>query len=356
MKRYIIILVISICAVFLWWGMGNIEPIYKRSIEPKEAASFYDNEVLWPRTESDKQLAGEASGVAVNSKGDIYYLHRGSSSFGDKSLVEEPAVIVLDGKTKEVKERWGRNIFQSPHGIEIDSKDNVWITDILQNKVFQFNSSGEMIRTFGSDYPFYMESALRIRNVLPGFPTGMDAYTFARPTDVTVMDDGSFVVSDGYRNNRIVKFDKNGKLEWERNERGTKSGEFHLPHGITHDENGRIYVADRSNARVQVFAKDGNYIETWTQDELGRPFGIDAGSDGKIYIADGGNELYENGGKGSNQVVIMNQQGLILERFGEWGSGQGAMKIPHDITVLPNGDILVADLKNSRLVTFTPQQ
>ncbi|MEK3805988.1 hypothetical protein MHB63_05180 [Bacillus sp. FSL H8-0547] len=89
-----------------------------------------------------------------------------------------------------------------------------------------------------------------------------------------------------------------------------------MPHGITSDSEGSIYVADRSNARVQVFNKNGRYIDDWNTPEIGRPFGVEAGSDGKIYVVDGGDSL--NGAKENltSQIIILDRQGTILERFG----------------------------------------
>ncbi|WP_273850639.1 peptidyl-alpha-hydroxyglycine alpha-amidating lyase family protein [Guptibacillus spartinae] len=349
--RITITIVLLLGAMAAWFSRGGSDTVYKDVPEAKPSASYVP-EILWPKTEADKKIAGEASGVAVNSKGDIYYLHRGSSEYGGESLIQEPTLIVIDGETMKVKDRWGENIFASPHGLEIDHEDNVWITDITQNKVYKFTSRGQLVDTFGDDYPIYMEPALRIRNVLPNFPTGMTKYTFARPTDVTVMKDGSFVVSDGYRNRRIVKFDAEGQFLWEKNKLGDSPGEFNLPHGISHDQKGNLYVADRNNARIQLFSQDGKFLDEWDQHELGRPFGVEVGKNGNVYVADGGDALYPNSDKGSHQVVVASQSGKIIERFGDWGSQVGEMKIPHDIAVNKQGDIFVAELENHRMQMF----
>ncbi|MGI8317184.1 peptidyl-alpha-hydroxyglycine alpha-amidating lyase family protein [Halobacillus mangrovi] len=349
---YILIgIIVLLGALTAWFSRGGSDTVYKEAPVSRQSAA-YEPEVLWPKNDEDKKIAGEASGVAVSSKGDIYYLHRGSSEYGGESLIKEPALIVIDGDTKKVKDRWGKNIFASPHGLEIDHEDNVWITDIIQNKVYKFTADGRLQATFGDDYPFYMEPALRIRNVLHNFPTGITKYTFARPTDVTVMNDSSFVVSDGYRNRRIVKFGADGQFLWEKNNLGDRPGEFNLPHGISHDQKGNLYVADRNNARIQVFSQDGEFLNEWGQQELGRPFGVEVGDNGNVYIADGGNALYPKGGIGSHQILVVDQSGKIIDRFGRWGSKDGELKIPHDIAVNQEGDIFVAELENHRLQMY----
>lgn len=353
-KKVILFLLILSVFVFIFTWLKSVESdtLYKRTAFHKVTPTKYEENILWPKNKEEKNLAGEASGVAVNSKGDIYYLHRANSTYGGKQLISENTVVVIDGKTKRVKDTWGKSQFQSPHGLEIDNQDNVWITDITQNKVYKFSSQGDLLSSYGSTYPFYMEWALRIRNEFPKFPIGMNKYTFARPTDVTVCNDGSFIVSDGYRNHRIVKFDKKGKFLWEKNSLGNGPEQFNLPHGISQDKEGNIYVADRNNARIEVLDKNGNYLTSWDQSSLGRPFGVEVAENGKIYVVDGGNSLYPKHGKGSNQVIVLNKEGNIVERFGMWGNKKGELKVPHDIAVDKKGNIYVAELGNKRLQEF----
>ncbi|ANC77478.1 hypothetical protein ABE65_011980 [Fictibacillus phosphorivorans] len=81
------------------------------------------------------------------------------------------------------------------------------------------------------------------------------------------------MVADGYRNHRIAKFNRDGKLEWQVNKLGKHLGEFNLPHGISSDDEENIYVADRNNARIQVFDHQGKPIANWNHKDIGRPFG-----------------------------------------------------------------------------------
>ncbi|MDM5317350.1 peptidyl-alpha-hydroxyglycine alpha-amidating lyase family protein [Fictibacillus sp. b24] len=331
------------------FNFGKSAVVYKS--HPKEIvkSASYKATILLA---ADREATGEGSGVAVNSKGDIYYLHRASGQYGNSNYIAEPTIVVLDGKTKKVKNTWGEHLFKSPHGIDIDNKNQIWVTDISLNKVFKFSPEGQLLQTFGDDYSFGLEWSLRIRNKMPHFPTFINDNTFARPTDVTVLNDGSFVVSDGYRNHRIVKFDSNGKLEWQVNKLGDKLGEFNLPHGISSDDEGNIYVADRNNARIQVFDSQGNAIDEWDNVAIGRPFGVEVGKDKKIYVVDGGNYLNGSRDNLTSQIIILNKNGDVIERFGSWGKEEGQLKIPHDIAVDEKGNMYVAELKNKRLQEF----
>ena len=95
----------------------------------------------------------------------------------------------------------------------------------------------------------------------------MRPWVFNRPTDVTWSTDGSIFVSDGYNNSRVAKFDKNGNWVKALGERGAAPDQFNTPHGITSDNAGNIYVADRGNRRIQVIDPVQNkFVRTITVD------------------------------------------------------------------------------------------
>jgi peptidylglycine monooxygenase / peptidylamidoglycolate lyase len=97
---------------------------------------------------------------------------------------------------------------------------------------------------------------------------GSDQAHFCKPAGVAVSKrDGSVYIADGYCNNRILHFSKDGKFlhEWGHSSNDPTSqmntyalGSFFLPHDVTLDDaSGRVYVADRQNGRVQAFTEKG---------------------------------------------------------------------------------------------------
>ena len=97
---------------------------------------------------------------------------------------------------------------------------------------------------------------------------------FNKPSDILIAPDGSIFVADGHDaggNNRIVKFAPDGTFLMEWGRAGTANGEFRDPHALAMDSQGRLFVGDRGNSRVQVFDQEGNHLETWHQ--FGRPSG-----------------------------------------------------------------------------------
>src|SRR5207237_9160355 len=92
---------------------------------------------------------------------------------------------------------------------------------------------------------------------------GSDDKHFGRPTDIAWLPDGTFFVSDGYDNTRVVKFDKNGTFLMAWGTKGNAPGQFNLPHSVAVDAKRRVYVVDRMNARIQIFDENGKFIEQW---------------------------------------------------------------------------------------------
>ena len=109
---------------------------------------------------------------------------------------------------------------------------------------------------------------------------------FNLPTDVAVYDDGSFLVSDGYRNSRIAKFDPQGVYAGEWGSKGASPGQFVIPHGLAIGKDGNIYVADRENSRVQVFDASGRFIKQWPSHPVVGPVGdVAVSNSGFVYVA-----------------------------------------------------------------------
>jgi hypothetical protein len=191
----------------------------------------------------------------------------------------EPAVLVYDMSGKLVNS-WGAGLFNFPHGFWIDREGNVWITDARAeggkgNQVFKFTAQGKLLMTLGK-----------------AGVTGDGPDTFDQPASVIVGNNGDIFVGDGHRptggktsrNDRIVKFSKDGKFIKSWGKRGAAPGEIREPHSLALDSQGRLFVADRENNRVQIFDQDGRFLDQWTQ--FGRPSGLFITKDDTLYVAD----------------------------------------------------------------------
>ena len=186
---------------------------------------------------------GETSGMAIDAKGTILAFTRA-----------EPPVIELNAAGKVLR-TWGDKMFVWPHGIRVDREGNIWITDGQNNKE---GTNGQLVYKFSPDHRLLM--TIGTKGV-----AGDGEYTFNGPTDVAIGGNGDIFVTDGHVNSRVVKYTKDGKFIKAWGKKGTGPGEFRLPHSVAIDSSGRVFVADRSNNRIQIFDQDGNFLDQWTQ-------------------------------------------------------------------------------------------
>ena len=190
----------------------------------------------WPR---EKPPGGEwtaaMSSVALGPDGNVWTFNRG------KIPVQ---VYTQDGRLVKY---WGEGgLFKNPHTVRFDGAGNVWIVDTSTQTVRKFTPDGKVLLTVGTPNE-----------------AGEDQTHMNQPNDVAIAPNGDLYVSDGYGNNRVVVFDKNGKFLRTWGKLGQAPGEFSQPHSIVLDSKGRVYVADRNNSRIQVFDAKGKFLTEW---------------------------------------------------------------------------------------------
>lgn len=233
----------------------------------------------------DGRTMGAVGGVTMDPDGDhVWAVVRcdatDPSRFGNECLDSELDPILKFDLAGFVVQSFGSGLFIWPHGIDVDSDGNVWVTDAVGaartpagtrgHQVIKFSPDGKVLMTLGT----------------PGVP-GSDANSFNAPSDVVVADNGDIFVADGHAddtNNRIVKFSSDGTFIKSWGKTGYGPGEFRTLHALAIDARDRLFVADRSNNRIQIFDLDGNHLATWTQ--FGRPSGIFFDGNDQVYVAD----------------------------------------------------------------------
>jgi len=235
-------------------------------------------------------------------------------------------LFVVHG-TSNPREEGGRG----PHSIKIspyDPEHHVWVVDDLSQQVFEFTNDGkQLVMTLG-------EHGV----------AGNDETHFGKPTDIAFLPDGSFWVTDGYDNTRIVKFDKNGKFQKAVGTPGNGPGQFNTPHAIDIDRNGRLYVADRDNSRIQVFDSDGKHLDTWPN--IFNPYAIMLTADNYLGVIDGR----------LNKVLKYDLQGRLVYAWGTQGVFPGMIWGVHGFHVDQQGNLIVAEAFGGRMQRFRPSQ
>ena len=207
---------------------------------------------------------GEVSCVALNSAGHIFVLHRGNST-GPAYAAAAAQLLEFDGNCDYLREI-GHNLYawSFAHTVKVDREDNVWVTDKGSDMVIKFTPQGRVDMVFGRKQEASDEDTAPLKHPNPPLPA-RDGY-FRQVTDVAWDSAGDAYISDGYINSRIAKVSKDGDWLKSWGQRGTGPGQFHTPHSIAVDASGLVYVADRSNRRIQVFDGEGAFQRQFTID------------------------------------------------------------------------------------------
>lgn len=235
------------------------------------------------------------------------------------------------------------------HGLRIDPAGNVWLTDVGRHTVTKHAADdGRVLLTLG----------------VVGEP-GCDEKHFFKPTDIAFAPNGDIYVSDGYGNARIVHFDKDGKYLGAWGELGNKPGCFSIPHNVVCDSQGRIYVADRNNACIQVFDGRGRLLDVWR--DLLVPWGLwitpqdeiwVCGSTPMVWTVDPKYPKAPLGCPPKDQVVMrFNTAGKLLQlwSFPKAADGEekpGMLNWLHSIALDSQGNLYCTDIIGQRLQKF----
>ena len=241
---------------------------------------------------------GTTAGIDIDPfDGHIWAYERcasGNASGGSVDCETNPVapIFKFDRNTGEILANFGADLFVTPHGIHVDSDGNVWVTDFAGNeagtrghRVFKFSPEGEVLLALGT----------------AGQP-GTGPNQLYQPNDVTTGPDGSIYVADGHSGqgqtsnaaieearargltSRILKYSAEGTFIKEWGQIGLRHGEFRTPHALAWDSQGRLWVADRGNHRIEIFDQEGNYLDSRYM--YGRISGLFITEDDMVYAID----------------------------------------------------------------------
>jgi hypothetical protein len=286
----------------------------------------------------------DVSAVGVDSRDRVYIATR------------HPDIVIVFERDGTFVTSWGDGVFNNTHGITIGPDDTVWVTDNRDSVVKQLSPQGELLLTIGtpgvgtdtgystSGKPEIHHNETVVRSAGP----------FNSCCNLAFGPNGDIYVADGYGNARVHRFKPDGTLVQSWGEPGTGPSQFHIPHGIWVDAQGKVIVADRENDRLQFFSPDGEYLFEWN--DVQRPTAVTTDKEGLIYVA----ELWRPVEKGQGsfvhgygtedkpgRVTIFEPSGTIVKR---WGASEtercatGNFIAPHGICVDSQGDLYVSEV------------
>ena len=245
-------------------------------------------------------------------------------------------IVNFVDRSGKLLESWEQHnkMFVRPHRVLVspyDSDRHIWLVDDGAHAVYKFTRDGKLAMTVGTP----MQS-------------GNDNTHFARPTDVAWLPDGTFFVSDGYTNTRVVKFDKDGKFLLTWGQKGippneTRPNYMNTVHAIVVDKNRRLYVADRANSRIQVFDENGKFLDAWPN--IRRPYSMMLTEDQHLWVADGITQKFTK----------FDLTGKLLYSWGTFGAFPGGFWGVHQFHTDTEGNLYTADVHVGRPQKFAPK-
>ncbi len=307
---------------------------------------------------------GEVSGVAVNSKGQVFVFSRGNTS-GPAYGAAAAQLLEFDARGNYISEI-GHNLYawSYAHTVKVDAQDNIWVTDKGSDMVIKFDREGRVAMVFGRKQEAADEHTGPLGHPRPPLPPvdGM----FRQVTDVAWDAEGNAFISDGYINSRVAKVDKNGNWLTSWGEPGDKPGQFNTPHSIAVDAQGNVYVADRGNRRIQVFDGAGKFLRQITIDVPAPPDARPAignipanpsalkgtmapGAPWAICITPGPHQVLYSSDAYPGRIYKLSLDGKVLGMLGESGKQLKQFGWIHEIACPSENELYVAELLNWRV-------
>lgn len=278
----------------------------------------------------------DVAAVCSDSNGNVFLYCRG----------DHPVMIYdRDGRFLD---SWGEGKFSyRTHGMFMSGGDQMFLVDDGGNSVGRYALDGTHLQTIGpagvrSDTGYDGSDVLSITGGPP----------FNRPTNLAVAPSGDLYVSDGYGNCRIHRFSDGGDLLQSWGEPGNGPGQLHLPHSAWAHTDGRVFVCDRQNDRIQIFGPTGEYLDEWT--DVQRPQDIFV-HDGLVFVG----ELRWKKGEVSlrrgpieadepSRLSIFDMEGHALLRWSDPDPMKdGYFIAPHGVWVDDQGSLYMAEVTHT---------
>lgn len=294
---------------------------------------------------------GEVSGVAVDNPNRIIVAVWGDrNSAGQERPGSTNYLLVVD-RNGNITERWTQwdSILNKPHQVYIspyDPERHVWVVERgggrgVHMQILKFTNDGSklVMRLVDPKHPTTRAAARA--NPRPG------PYTYGEPATLAFLPNGDFLLADGYWNSRVVRYNAKGEYIMEWGELGSGPGQFDLLHGSAVDRDHRIYIADRTNNRIQVFTEKGEFIEEWPN--VTDPVGVLIDDKEAVWVVSAA----------LNRILKYSRDGELQYYWGAYGGTRGGfpggLSRPHQLDVDQEGNVYVANWDGGWVNKFVPK-
>jgi sugar lactone lactonase YvrE len=322
---------------------------------------------FWPKPLPDRWVTGEVGGICIDSKDHVFGVNRRNLTSLEMTVGKQPAPPVVEyDEDGNMVNAWGDpNVVPlAIHGCFVDYQDNIWIA----------GSGGGMVQKYSHDgSALLLQIGSRTTCDGPCGSPGNNSSTTVlnQPADIAVdPKNGDVYIADGYGNHRVVVFDKTGKFLRQWGSAGTGPGQFAPnggghPHCIVMGNDGRLYVCDRGNDRIEVFDKLGNLVDNilvkpgtgFDPAPDGTPGRLAIGSDLDVAFSPDRAQKYMYDADTGNEVLWIFDHAArkILGGFGSAGHNAGNFTLLHMLATDSKGNLYTSEtVDGRRLQKFTP--
>ena len=256
-----------------WAQRGAAGPPEHANVEP---VNFLPNPYVTQRdfgTLPDGRSWGSVSAVNIDIDG--IHVWAGDRCGTNSCATSDVDPIVKLDPDGNVVQSFGAGELIWPHGMDVDSEGNVWIADARLANAGEIQRNPSAANRGSAVVKFSPEGEVLMVLGTPG-EIGDPPTHFTDPNDVLVAPDGSIFVAETHgaqfqdepgpnSKSRISKFAPDGTFIMSFGQWGYGDGEFRAPHSLAMDSQGRLFVADRGNRRIQIFDQEGTHLDTWYQ-------------------------------------------------------------------------------------------
>jgi DNA-binding beta-propeller fold protein YncE len=283
-------------------------------IETRKKKSWVDK-MVGNADPNATELFEKPAGIATDSRGRVIF-----------ASTQRSVVFIIDQAQKKVTRVQGDRglILQTPLGVVVDAKDNIFVSDPLQHMVLKFDPDGHLLATIGGK-------------------DGISNPTFMAIDEVR----RRLYVVDSHLHQVLVFHLESLQLKDKIGKRGEKNGEFNFPVGIAVAPDGSLAVTDTGSCSVEVFTPDYKFVRRFgTQGnrpgEFIRPKGVAIDNEGNYWVVDAA----------FNNFQIFNPKGVLLMWVGQFGNVPGAFNLPMGIYIDKSQKVYVSDQLNHRVQIF----
>jgi uncharacterized protein (TIGR03663 family) len=276
------------------------------------------------------QLAGPR-GITTDAKGNIYVADAANHR-----------IVIFDSTGKLLRTLGskgnGPGQLNEPSGVAVDADGNIYVADTWNARIAKFGPDGKWIKAWGTGRDDFGDG--RRATDTKGDPqlNAANPLGFYGPRNVLVAGNLVYIADTG--NKRIVETDRDGNFVAQWGSSGSEPGQFDEPIGLGIDKQGRIYVGDTWNGRIQIFARNpAGQIDTkpqqivkivgWEKNTYNDPY-MTVSADGRMLVSLAGRDA----------VGVYTAAGT-LERRLKGDSSQ--LNVPKGLAMAPDGAGYVAD-------------